>query len=169
MREIITREEAKKIGQKWYYTGEPCKYGHIDKRYVNTGLCYGCKRFQNKKQNKENCKSKLTCKKCGKEFNAPTWEKDRLYCSRTCQVKAIERTDIRTISNCKICGKEFKHYGEKIVCSRECLAKYMSQQRLNENNPAWIANKEKICARCETNLNIREEIYIKDKNQYFVL
>ena len=50
---IITREEAKKLNQKWYYTGEPCKYGHIDKRYVNTDICYTCKRNQNKKQNNE--------------------------------------------------------------------------------------------------------------------
>ena len=44
---IITREEAKKIGQKWYFTGEPCKNGHVDKRYVNTDICYTCKRIQN--------------------------------------------------------------------------------------------------------------------------
>lgn len=149
MIEIITREEAKMIGQKWYYTGEPCQNGHIDKRYVNTGVCYACKRNHNQKQNNENRKLTLVCKKCGTEFNVPIWGKNRLYCSRTCQIKAIERTDIRTISNCKICGKEFKHYGEKIVCSRDCLGKYLSQQRLNENNPAWIMNKEKkICVRC---------------------
>ena len=146
---IITREDAKRMGQKWYFTGEPCKYGHVDKRYVKSGICYACKRNINKKQTKENRKLTLTCKKCQKEFNVPTWERDRLYCSRTCQVKAVERGDSRTTSNCVVCNKEFKHYGERIVCSRECLAKYMSQQRLNETNPAWIVDKKKkICARC---------------------
>lgn len=48
---ITTKEEAKLIKQKWYFTGNPCKNGHIDKRYVNTGICYGCKRNLNKKCN----------------------------------------------------------------------------------------------------------------------
>lgn len=42
--EKITRKEAKAINQKWYYTGVVCKNGHYDKRYTNTGICYGCKR-----------------------------------------------------------------------------------------------------------------------------
>jgi mannose-6-phosphate isomerase-like protein (cupin superfamily) len=146
---IITREEAKKIGQKWYFTGEPCKNGHVDKRYVNTDICYTCKRIQNKKQTNENRKLTLICKKCQKEFNVPTWEKDRQYCSKKCQLEAIEKGDSRTTSNCLVCGKEFKHYGERIVCSRKCLSTYMSQQRLNENNPAWIDDKEnRICEGC---------------------
>jgi mannose-6-phosphate isomerase-like protein (cupin superfamily) len=148
--DIISKEDAKLIGQKWYFTGEPCKNGHVDKRYVNTGVCYVCKRNLNRKQNKENIKLTLTCKKCQNEFHVPTWEKDRLYCSKKCQLDAVRKTgDTKTTSNCKICGNEFKHYGERIVCSRECLSKYMSQQRLNENNPVWIDNKEKkICVRC---------------------
>lgn len=147
---VITREEAREIGQKWYFTGEPCKNGHIDKRYVNSGVCYECKRNLNNKQNRENRKLKLICKECGKEFNAPTWEKDGEFCSKTCQLNHVRpKTDIRITSRCKICGKEFKHYGERVVCSKKCLAEYMSQQRLNENNPTWIENKEKaICKKC---------------------
>lgn len=51
---IITKEDAKEIKQKWYFTGKPCKYGHVDKRYVNTGICYCCKRNLNKKYNARN-------------------------------------------------------------------------------------------------------------------
>jgi hypothetical protein len=145
----ITKEDAEQIGQKWYFSGELCKNGHIDKRYINTGVCYTCKRNLNKKQNSENCKLTLTCKKCQKEFNVPTWDKDRLFCSKKCQLESISRTDSRITSNCLICDKEFRHYGERVVCSRECLSEYMSQQRLNENNPSWINDKEKvICKRC---------------------
>lgn len=46
--EKITRAEAKLINQKWYYLGIACKNGHMDKRYTNTGICYACKRVQNK-------------------------------------------------------------------------------------------------------------------------
>ena len=46
---IISKEEAINLNQKWYYNGIPCKNGHVDKRYVNTGICYECKRNLNKK------------------------------------------------------------------------------------------------------------------------
>lgn len=39
--EIITRADAKAAGLKWYFTGKPCKHGHITERYV-TGNCCGC-------------------------------------------------------------------------------------------------------------------------------
>lgn len=51
---------------------------------------------------------------------------------------------------CKICGKSFQGYGNKILCSRECTAKYMSKLRLGENNPNYNPNKfSKInCLNC---------------------
>lgn len=52
--EIISKEKAQELGQKWYFTGTSCKNNHIDKRYVNTGICYGCKRKQNIKCNHNN-------------------------------------------------------------------------------------------------------------------
>jgi hypothetical protein len=40
--EIIDRKEAKKAGLKKYFTGEPCKNGHITERYTSGGTCLGC-------------------------------------------------------------------------------------------------------------------------------
>lgn len=40
--ELNTREEAARAGQHIYYTGKPCKYGHIAHRYVLTGACKTC-------------------------------------------------------------------------------------------------------------------------------
>jgi len=36
-----TREEAKKIGSKYYFTGQPCKHGHIAARKTK-GACVEC-------------------------------------------------------------------------------------------------------------------------------
>ena len=38
-----SKKEAKALGIRQYFTGIPCKNGHIDKRYTNTGICYSCK------------------------------------------------------------------------------------------------------------------------------
>lgn len=40
-----TRAEALVTGGKWFFTGEPCKYGHTDARYASTGACVTCNRI----------------------------------------------------------------------------------------------------------------------------
>ncbi len=39
---IISRAEAKQQGLKRYFTGKPCKRGHVCERYVNDCQCYQC-------------------------------------------------------------------------------------------------------------------------------
>ena len=34
---------------KFYYTGKPCKYGHVDYRYVKGSSCVSCKKRDNEK------------------------------------------------------------------------------------------------------------------------
>lgn len=40
--EIISRKEAKLLGQSYYFTGRPCKHGHTSKRLIDSGVCYTC-------------------------------------------------------------------------------------------------------------------------------
>ena len=40
--EIIKRQDALEAGLLLYFTGKPCKYGHIDQRYSSSGLCLSC-------------------------------------------------------------------------------------------------------------------------------
>jgi hypothetical protein len=44
MPEIITRAEAKALGLKRYFTGEPCKHGHVCERLVHKWECLECYR-----------------------------------------------------------------------------------------------------------------------------
>jgi hypothetical protein len=41
--EITTREMAKRSGLVKYFTGRPCKNGHLRERYVVDGKCLACK------------------------------------------------------------------------------------------------------------------------------
>lgn len=43
-RPIITRAEAMAAGLARYYTGKPCKHGHIELRNVKSGVCMECSR-----------------------------------------------------------------------------------------------------------------------------
>lgn len=53
-KKIITMTQAKQLGLKQYYTGKPCKYGHVVKRYVASRLCSICAMNKVKKFQKEN-------------------------------------------------------------------------------------------------------------------
>ena len=41
--EIITRAEAKARGLTRYFTGKPCKHGHLAERTTRDGVCQACK------------------------------------------------------------------------------------------------------------------------------
>lgn len=49
--QIIKRKEAKEKGLKRYFTGKPCKHGHVVERLVYGG-CIECRRLWTKHQNK---------------------------------------------------------------------------------------------------------------------
>lgn len=44
-----TRKEARLAGDRYYYTGKPCKHGHDSKRTVATGNCYECQQLASNK------------------------------------------------------------------------------------------------------------------------
>ncbi len=51
---VTNRKQALKMGLRVYFTGKPCKHGHVSPRYINTGQCTACaqqedsKRLQNR-------------------------------------------------------------------------------------------------------------------------
>lgn len=42
--EILTRQNARVLGENKYYTGRPCRNGHYAPRYVQSGVCQHCLR-----------------------------------------------------------------------------------------------------------------------------
>jgi hypothetical protein len=51
---VITREAAKALGLKRFFTGEPCKHRHVAERFVSSGQCYGCKHNSSRRYREEN-------------------------------------------------------------------------------------------------------------------
>lgn len=40
--EIITKSQARERGLNKYFTGKPCKNGHVDQRHMHNSVCMGC-------------------------------------------------------------------------------------------------------------------------------
>lgn len=51
---IISKSQAKSLGIKFYFTGKPCKHGHIAERMVSKSTCRECNRVNGLKYYKEN-------------------------------------------------------------------------------------------------------------------
>jgi hypothetical protein len=52
--EKIDRKTALKLGRKRYFTGVPCKHGHIRERLVHSGGCAECHRLLLQRQKERN-------------------------------------------------------------------------------------------------------------------
>lgn len=48
MLEIVSRKEARDSGLKRYYTGKPCRSGHVSDRFTATADCTECNREKNR-------------------------------------------------------------------------------------------------------------------------
>lgn len=38
-----TRNAAIEVGERYYFTGQPCIHGHYSKRHTMDGACYECR------------------------------------------------------------------------------------------------------------------------------
>ena len=58
MKEIISKKVAAEKGYIYYYTGKPCKNGHLDYRMIKGGACRTCKN-NHARQHRINNKEKI--------------------------------------------------------------------------------------------------------------
>ena len=101
---IIARKDALAQGLKRYYTGKPCKHGHVDYRSTSNGCCLECARIKTamykemnpdwarkyRQENKENLRE------YNREWGRANKEKVREYSRRSREKNRSER-----IKNCK--------------------------------------------------------------------
>ncbi len=52
--DLVSRKDAIANGLKFYFTGKPCKFGHIDQRRLPTNRCKTCEYESTQKWRKEN-------------------------------------------------------------------------------------------------------------------
>jgi hypothetical protein len=90
-RKIITRSEAKALGLKRYFTGKPCKHGHVSERLVSDWVCTEChseKRRNWRAANHEKCRERSRkwkrnnpekCREHGRKWRAANPEKCMEY------------------------------------------------------------------------------------------
>ena len=144
--QIIDRQTAKQFGLKYYFTGKPCKNGHIAERHIQ-GMCKQCRiqyTIDNKDTIKEN--SQRFAEKHREEINAHFLE---LYYKKR-EALGIEK---------HIPYESPKHSNKEYILSQERLKQLLHYDPatgvftwLKRNNPFF--RQEGLIAGC------------KDKNGY---
>lgn len=56
---LISRDDAKRLGLKRYFTGVPCKQGHLTMRYVSTRQCAECQRLHRRAQYRKDPRAEI--------------------------------------------------------------------------------------------------------------
>lgn len=128
--QIISRKQAIELGERHYFTGKPCKNGHVEKRLVCNCACVICSRIKSyerskiesvKIQNKIN-KQKESYKEKQKEYN------------KTDKAKELRKKRYRDSKN----YQKKKEYREK---NKEAHKKYMNEY-YNKNREKLIADQK---------------------------
>lgn len=118
MEQVISRSEAKQKGSLYYFTGKPCKYGHVSTRLVSTGNCRDCmaeKSYQRKAWYEEN-KERVSelCRKYREENAKSVFEAKKSYRERNFEKVSLQKkrwyetNKIHVLARCKKYRQENK-------------------------------------------------------------
>ncbi len=141
---IISRKEAKELGIKTYFTGKPCKHGHVAERHVTSKGCIGCLNHY-----RENNKEKLS--ESGAKYYAKNKSKKLKYSAKQYQ----KNKD-------KIIKRQAEYRSENVTRERERKATYRANNRdfLRSSHKVWRDNnKEKVHANLLKHRASNPEIY----------
>jgi hypothetical protein len=124
---IITREEAEKAGLKKYFTGKPCKHGHISVRRVDGG-CIEC----------TNIRANLSSKRSIEKLEKYNKNRHKKYMSKKYKEAGY------MASGCEICNTKSKGFPQFDHCHKKghfrgwlCVPCNVLVGRI-ENNPLLL-------------------------------
>ena len=101
---INTQKEARKQGLKRYFTGKPCKNGHVSERYIGGG-CLECMPTAGKKWRKKNGEKR---KKYQKEWHIknPSYNKNQQKQRRHNNLNSKLAHNIKPLANFDLTNRD---------------------------------------------------------------
>ena len=150
-----TRVEAKKTGSKYYFTGQPCKHGHIALRKTK-GSCLDCLKVEWAKGNE-------TRAEYFKQYNQSeaSQKAKREYYERN-KKQVIARAAARPVEQRRLHREKYK------AQNPELYKAFTSVRRRRHKNatPKWITPEQKLAMR---NLYLKAQELSKIAGQRYVV
>jgi hypothetical protein len=127
-----TRADAKATGAKYYFTGEPCKYGHVAPRKTK-GACTDCLKIEWEKGNTSRADYfyKYNQSDAGKEAKREYYERNR--------AEVIARAQARPLAEKRVWQKTWKNQNQLWV--RADTKARRRKHRLA--TPKWLTRSQK--------------------------
>jgi hypothetical protein len=144
--EIISRKEAMERGLKYYFTGKPCKHGHIEKRHTKRKVCAGCDKYH-KKVITERLKQQ------GKYYHGKPCDK-----GHTLKFSA-NRTCVECSAN-RLTEEERKEYKKKYYSK--------NYQKISEYNKKYEANNRELINRRRREWHANRSPELKEKHDKYL-
>ena len=143
---MITRQEALVQGLPRYFTGVPCKHGHISERFIGNSQCYQC--FFNRMREKADARNanlrQVTKERLEKELEGL----EKKYGRKVLQRKEAKALGLVRYFNGKPCSQG--HVDERQTSSGGCIPCLTARQSTSEakaKKRAWEKeNREKLNA-----------------------
>lgn len=130
---IISRKEAKALGLTQYFTGKPCKYGHISPLLVNEYSCIKCRIIRSERWRKKNLSRMAEHERKRREKNKDS--------------ERAKWSEFRAKNRNKICEEKKlyrKKYREKLL-AREAETRARDKERFKKYSKKYYdKNKKKI-------------------------
>lgn len=110
MHVVITLAEARRKGLKRYFTGKPCKHGHIAERYTETNRCFECNKVSSRKDYKQHKSKRLAsvlAYQNGRQKFKADYDFTRNLRKYGLTYAMFEAMLVDQTGHCKICGDPF--------------------------------------------------------------
>lgn len=142
--DLTAREAARKLGLKRYFTGQPCKRGHVAERFVGCRKCCVCSHARTVQWQAENPeKQKAVVAKTVLKHRDQIAAKRRIYVAANKEKvrAAAKRSYLKSLD--KIKGRRIKNKEQgKVVRAAWLIA---NREKVKAQTKAWNkANKDKL-------------------------
>jgi len=145
---VISRNQARSIGMKRFFTGVPCRHGHISERVVSSSSCLSCDAEKSARYRVENPES---ARRSVRESYAKNREKraetNRIYIERNIESIRKRKEEYRKENQEKIKYAKHKYYVENKEKVLEAGKVWYRENkgRARKNREKWASeNRERI-------------------------
>lgn len=146
--QVISRKDAISQGLKRYFTGEPCKHGHISERYVCNNRCYSCHQKSSKTSTK-------------KWFNS---NKDHVL-KKNKEYYISNREKIRAQQ--KEYHKEYIEKNKSEILAYQAEYRKNNKEKLSEVGKSYYSlNKDNVNERNNKNYLKRRDVVLENQRRY---
>lgn len=102
-------KEARAAGDKFYFTGKPCKHGHVSKRYSIDSTCVDCSEIRGKSNNRKMYDKKHYAK------NSSSWRDKQLMRTYNISLDQYNRMLAEQNNKCVICNTMYDQSGKSMA------------------------------------------------------